>query len=93
MKLLIIVLILIENQFAKGSWLVSKAADTLSSQNFQSSQNFHQLDEINDWLQEMKKSIPLKCSQPDSRPLSSKKKTTKGKIISKIIFIKQLSAA
>jgi ABC-type microcin C transport system permease subunit YejB len=73
MKLLFILLILIENQFAKGSWLVSKAADNLSSQNFQ---NFHKLDEINDWLQEMKKSIPLKCSQPDPRPLASKKSTT-----------------
>jgi hypothetical protein len=76
MKLLFILLILIENQFVKGSWLVSKAADNLNSQNFQSSQNFHHLDEINDWLQEMKKSIPIKCSQPDPRPLASKKSTT-----------------
>jgi hypothetical protein len=80
MTLLFILLILIENQCAKGSWLVSKAADNLNSQNYQNSQNFYKLDEINEWLQEMKKSIPLKCSQPDSRPLASKKSTTiKGK--------------
>ena len=71
MKLKFILLAFLLNQEAKGSWLVSREVkpENVNSQ----FSYFQQMEWIKDWLQEMKKSIPIRCAKPDQRPPTSKK--------------------